>query len=55
MVVMAPTLGQTNYLAFGRVLGTFFGAGIALGFYVRLGSDHCVTRADKYQLIARLS
>lgn len=34
MVIMAPTQGSTNFLAFTRVLGTFFGALVAYAFYV---------------------
>uniref|UniRef100_A0A0K3CLP7 DUF221-domain-containing protein n=2 Tax=Rhodotorula toruloides TaxID=5286 RepID=A0A0K3CLP7_RHOTO len=30
MVIAAPSLGQTNFLAFGRIAGTAFGAAVAL-------------------------
>lgn len=33
MVVMAPSLGQTNFLAAGRILGTLTGAAAAVAFY----------------------
>ena len=34
MVIMAPTLGGTNFLALGRILGTFVGAGAAVTLWV---------------------
>ncbi|KAL8290329.1 hypothetical protein RQP46_002587 [Phenoliferia psychrophenolica] len=34
MVVMAPTIGATNFLAFGRVVGTVAGAAAAVAFYL---------------------
>ncbi|GAA5931638.1 uncharacterized protein JCM15063_001523 [Sporobolomyces koalae] len=33
VVIMAPSLGATNFLAAGRVLGTALGAGVAVAFY----------------------
>ncbi|GAA5882539.1 hypothetical protein JCM16303_002033 [Sporobolomyces ruberrimus] len=33
IVIMAPSLGATNFLAAGRVLGTALGAGVAVAFY----------------------
>ncbi|GAA6011619.1 hypothetical protein JCM11491_004707 [Sporobolomyces phaffii] len=33
VVIMAPSLGATNFLAAGRVLGTVLGAGVAVAFY----------------------
>jgi len=33
---MAPSLGATNFLAVGRVLGTGLGAAVAVAFYVRI-------------------
>ncbi|GAA5842118.1 hypothetical protein JCM3766R1_000012 [Sporobolomyces carnicolor] len=33
VVIMAPSLGATNFLAAGRVLGTALGAGVAVLFY----------------------
>lgn len=33
MVIAAPSLGQTNFLAFGRIAGTAFGAAVALAFW----------------------
>ncbi|GAA5989156.1 hypothetical protein JCM5350_005105 [Sporobolomyces pararoseus] len=33
IVIMAPSLGATNFLAAGRVLGTVLGAGVAVAFY----------------------
>ncbi|BGP22947.1 hypothetical protein JCM10295v2_001838 [Rhodotorula toruloides] len=33
MVIAVPSLGQTNFLAFGRVAGTAFGAAVALAFW----------------------
>lgn len=38
MVIMAPTLGGTNFLALGRIVGTFFGAGAAVAIWVRRSS-----------------
>ncbi|PPQ71156.1 hypothetical protein CVT24_009837 [Panaeolus cyanescens] len=32
-IVMSPTIGATNYLSLQRLLGTFFGAAIAVAFY----------------------
>ncbi|PPQ75741.1 hypothetical protein CVT24_002587 [Panaeolus cyanescens] len=32
-VVISPTIGATNYLSFQRVLGTLFGAAVAIGLY----------------------
>ncbi|KAF9478625.1 hypothetical protein BDN70DRAFT_808498 [Pholiota conissans] len=32
-VVISPTIGATNYLSFQRVLGTLFGASVAIGLY----------------------
>ncbi|KAK4053138.1 hypothetical protein OIV83_001873 [Microbotryomycetes sp. JL201] len=33
MVIMSQSIGQTNFLAFGRIVGTFAGAGAAVACY----------------------